>query len=133
MVSIEPETGDVVAMVGGYSFGYEGSQFNRCTQAMRQPGSSFKPILYSAALDHGFTAGSIILDAPILLINEMSNEPWRPRNFEGGFEGPMRLNRRWPARGISAPSAWRRASAYRPCWIGHWLWDFPTPFLPCLP
>jgi len=93
MVSIEPETGDVVAMVGGYSFGYEGSQFNRATQAMRQPGSSFKPILYSAALDHGFTAGSIILDAPILLINEMSNEPWRPRNFEGGFEGPMRLNR----------------------------------------
>ena len=93
MVSIEPESGDVVAMVGGYAFGYEGSQFNRATQAMRQPGSSFKPILYSAALDHGFTAGSIILDAPILLINEMSNEPWRPRNFEGGFEGPMRLNR----------------------------------------
>lgn len=93
MVSIEPESGDVVALVGGYAFGAEGSQFNRATQAMRQPGSSFKPILYSAALDHGFTAGSIILDAPILLINEQSNEPWRPRNFEGGFEGPMRLNR----------------------------------------
>ena len=93
LISIEPESGDIVAMVGGYSFGYEGSQFNRATQAMRQPGSSFKPILYSAALDHGFTAGSIILDAPILLINELSNEPWRPRNFEGNFEGPMRLNR----------------------------------------
>jgi penicillin-binding protein 1A len=93
MVSIEPPTGDVVAMVGGYVFGYHGSQFNRVTQAQRQPGSSFKPIVYSAALDNGFTAGSMVLDAPILLINEWTHEAWRPRNFEGNFEGPMRLNR----------------------------------------
>lgn len=93
MVSIEPQSGDVVAMVGGYAFGAEGSQFNRATQAQRQPGSSFKPIVYSAALDNGFTAGSMVLDAPILIINEWTKEAWRPRNFEGNFEGPMRLIR----------------------------------------
>ncbi|MFQ9490355.1 MAG: penicillin-binding transpeptidase domain-containing protein [Bilophila wadsworthia] len=64
LISIEPETGDVVAMVGGYSF--QESQFNRATQAFRQPGSSFKPIVYSAALDNGFTAASVILDAPVV-------------------------------------------------------------------
>lgn len=93
LVSIEPQTGDVVAMVGGYAFGYHGSQFNRATQAQRQPGSSFKPIVYSAALDNGFTAASMVLDAPILIINEWTKEAWRPRNFEGNFEGPMRLVR----------------------------------------
>ncbi len=93
MVSMEPETGDVVALVGGYAFGAQDSQFNRATQAQRQPGSSFKPIVYSAALDYGFTAASMVLDAPILIINEWTKEAWRPRNFEGGFEGPMRLNR----------------------------------------
>lgn len=93
MVSMEPQSGDVVAMVGGYAFGAGGSQFNRATQAQRQPGSSFKPIVYSAALDNGFTAGSMVLDAPILIINEWTKEAWRPRNFEGNFEGPMRLIR----------------------------------------
>ena len=93
MVSIEPQTGDVVAMVGGYAFGATGSQFNRATQAQRQPGSSFKPIVYSAALDNGFTAASMVLDAPILIVNEWTKEAWRPRNFEGNFEGPMRLIR----------------------------------------
>lgn len=93
MVSIEPQSGDVVAMVGGYAFGAQGSQFNRATQAQRQPGSSFKPIVYSAALDNGFTAASMVLDAPILIVNEWTREAWRPRNFEGNFEGPMRLVR----------------------------------------
>lgn len=93
MVSIEPQTCDVVAMVGGYAFGSSGSQFNRATQAQRQPGSSFKPIVYSAALDNGFTAASMVLDAPILIVNEWTREAWRPRNFEGNFEGPMRLYR----------------------------------------
>ncbi|MCH5277132.1 MAG: PBP1A family penicillin-binding protein [Desulfovibrionaceae bacterium] len=93
MVSIEPQTGDVVAMVGGYAFGSQGSQFNRATQAQRQPGSSFKPIVYSAALDNGFTAASMVLDAPILIVNEWTKQAWRPRNFEGDFEGPMRLVR----------------------------------------
>lgn len=93
MVSIEPQSSDVVAMVGGYSFGAGGSHFNRATQAQRQPGSSFKPIVYSASLDNGFTPASMVLDAPIIIINEWTKEAWRPRNFEGNFEGPMRLYR----------------------------------------
>lgn len=93
LVSIEPQTGDVVALIGGYSFGSTGSQFNRATQAQRQPGSSFKPIVYSASLDNGFTPGSMLLDAPLLVINPWTKQAWRPRNFEGGFEGPIRLYR----------------------------------------
>lgn len=93
IVSIEPQTGDVVALVGGYEFSYDGDQFNRATQANRQPGSAFKPIVYSAAIDHGFTAGSLILDAPIVLIDEYTHEVWRPSNYGGVFEGPIRLNR----------------------------------------
>ncbi len=92
-VAIEPQTGDVVALVGGYEFSYDGDQFNRATQAKRQPGSAFKPIVYSAALDNGFTAGSIILDAPILLRDEYSGEVWRPENYGGEFEGPIRFDR----------------------------------------
>ncbi|MDR2727445.1 MAG: transglycosylase domain-containing protein, partial [Deltaproteobacteria bacterium] len=68
LVSIEPQTGDVVALCGGYSFAE--SQFNRVTQAVRQPGSAFKPIVYSAAMDNGFTAGSIVLDAPVVQLSE---------------------------------------------------------------
>lgn len=89
LVSIEPGTGDVVALVGGYSFA--DSQFNRATQARRQPGSSFKPIVYSAAMDHGFTAGSVVLDAPFVYINEFTDKMWRPENFEGVFYGPTLL------------------------------------------
>lgn len=93
MVSIEPESGDVVAMVGGYAFGSGGSQFNRVTQAQRQPGSSFKPIVYSAALDNGFTPASMLLDAPIILIDKWTKKAWRPRNDDGKFDGPMPLYR----------------------------------------
>lgn len=93
MVSIEPESGDVVAMVGGYSFGSGGSQFNRVTQAQRQPGSSFKPIVYSAALDNGFTPASMLLDAPIILIDKWTKKAWRPGNDDGKFDGPMPLYR----------------------------------------
>ena len=93
LVSIEPQTGDVVALVGGYEFSYDGDQFNRATQARRQPGSAFKPVVYSAALDNGFTAGSLILDAPILLIDEFTKEVWRPRNYEESFEGHIHFNR----------------------------------------
>lgn len=93
MVSIEPQNGDVVAMVGGYSFGSSGSQFNRATQAQRQPGSSFKPIVYSAALDNGFTPASMLLDAPIIIIDKWTKKAWRPRNDDGKFDGPMPLYR----------------------------------------
>ena len=91
MVSIEPQSCDVVAMVGGYAFGAGGSQFNRVTQAMRQPGSSFKPVVYSAALDQGFTPGSMLLDAPIIIIDKWTKKVWRPGNDDGKFHGPMPL------------------------------------------
>lgn len=88
LVSIEPRTGDVVAMSGGYDF--QESQFNRVTQAHRQPGSSFKPVVYSAALDNGFTAASVVLDAPVVEFMD-SGDVWRPGNYEKSFKGPMLL------------------------------------------
>ena len=91
MVSIEPESCDVVAMVGGYAFGAGGSQFNRVTQATRQPGSAFKPVVYSAALDQGFTPSSMLLDAPIIIIDKWTKQSWRPGNSDGKFLGPMPL------------------------------------------
>ncbi len=85
LASIETENGDLVALVGGYSFS-QNSQFNRATQARRQPGSSFKPIVYSAALDNGFTAGSIVNDTPFVTFGPTA---WRPGNADGVFLGPM--------------------------------------------
>jgi len=87
MVSIEPETGDVIAVCGGYSF--LDSQFNRATQARRQPGSSFKPVVYSAALDAGFTPMSIVMDAPVVVFDDTTGDIWRPGNFEKNFRGPL--------------------------------------------
>ncbi len=89
LVSIEAQSGDVVALSGGYSF--ERSQFNRATQALRQPGSSFKPFVYSAALDKGYTPASIVLDAPVVYFNDATNDMWRPGNYEKNFRGPMLL------------------------------------------
>ncbi len=89
LVSIKPDTGEIPALVGGYSFNK--SQFNRATQAKRQPGSAFKPIVYSTAIDNGYTPASIILDAPIVYANEAQGKLWRPENFEGTFEGPTLL------------------------------------------
>ena len=88
LVSMDPRTGEVLALCGGYDFFR--SQFNRATQALRQPGSAFKPIVYSAALDNGFTAASIVLDAPIVY-EDGSGEMWKPENFEGIFYGPTLL------------------------------------------
>lgn len=88
LVSLDPRTGEVLALVGGYDFFR--SQFNRATQAKRQPGSAFKPIVYSAALDRGFTAASMVLDAPIVL-EDGSDKLWKPENFEGNFYGPTLL------------------------------------------
>ena len=89
LVSIDPATGAVKALVGGYSFNR--SQFNRATQAKRQPGSAFKPIVYSAALDNGFTVASMMLDAPIVYDDLQTNSTWKPENFEGLFYGPTLL------------------------------------------
>jgi penicillin-binding protein 1A len=87
-VAMDPFTGRVLAMVGGFS--YDLSEFNRATQAMRQPGSSFKPIVYAAALDNGYTPSSIELDEPIS-IDQGNGEIWTPQNFEGKSGGPHTL------------------------------------------
>ncbi|MEO5574395.1 MAG: penicillin-binding protein 1A [Gammaproteobacteria bacterium] len=89
MVSLTPNTGAVTSLVGGFYF-YE-SSFNRVTQADRQPGSSFKPFLYSAALDRGFTPASVINDAPIVVENANFGDAWRPENYGRKFNGPTTL------------------------------------------
>ncbi|MFV0423602.1 penicillin-binding protein 1A [Oleidesulfovibrio sp.] len=89
LVSIEPDSGDVVALVGGYSFAE--SQYNRAVQAKRQPGSAFKPIVYSTALDNGYTPASIVLDAPFVYTDDATAKIWRPENFSGKFYGPTLL------------------------------------------
>ena len=94
-VALDPHDGAIVAMAGG--FDYQASKFNRVTQARRQPGSSFKPFVYSAALEAGFTAASIVLDAPVVYESPASEdgteeeEDWRPVNDSGRFYGPTRL------------------------------------------
>jgi len=89
LVSIDPQTGDVLALVGGYSF--QRSHFIRATQAKRQPGSAFKPIVFSAALDNGYTSASILMDAPIVYTDYSTQTTWKPENFEGRFYGPTLL------------------------------------------
>lgn len=92
IVSEEMENGDLVALAGGYEYHY-GDQYNRATQASRQPGSSFKPVVYSAALDNGFTAASMIDDSPFVAERGSEENPslWRPSNFDGNFRGPTLL------------------------------------------
>jgi penicillin-binding protein 1A len=90
LVAMDPRTGRVLAMVGGFS--YAESEFNRATQALRQPGSSFKPIVYSAALDNGYTPASVVLDAPIEVVNS-DGSVWRPENYAQNFYGPQTLRR----------------------------------------
>ncbi len=87
MVAMDPHTGRVLAMVGGFSFSQ--SEFNRATQAFRQPGSSFKPIVYAAALDNGYTPASVVDDAPISI--QVGNDVWEPKNYGGDFAGPSTL------------------------------------------
>ncbi len=91
IVALDPHTGRVLAMVGGYD--YDMSQFNRATQANRQPGSAFKPFVYLAALDHGYTPSTLILDAPFVLDQGPGQPKWRPDNYTNRFYGPstMRL------------------------------------------
>ena len=88
LVSLQPDTGAVRALIGGFSFA--GSKFNRATQARRQPGSSFKPFLYAAAFERGFNPASIVLDAPVVF-KDRRGHMWRPQNDSGNFAGPMRL------------------------------------------
>jgi penicillin-binding protein 1A len=89
LVSIDPNDGAVIALVGG--FDYFANKYNRVTQARRLPGSAFKPFLYSAALEDGFTPASVLLDAPIVLEGDGMETSWRPENSSGQFYGPTRL------------------------------------------
>jgi len=90
LVSMDPRDGAIRALVGGFDFGR--NQYNHITQALRQPGSSFKPFIYSAALEKGFTVATVINDAPLTFTAaQTGSEPWEPKNFDGKFEGPLRL------------------------------------------
>jgi penicillin-binding protein 1A len=90
LIAMDPHTGRVLSLVGGFSYG--NSQFNRAVQAMRQPGSAFKPIAYAAALDNGYTPSSVVLDAPVEY--QMANgEVWKPKNYQDKFFGPSTLRR----------------------------------------
>jgi penicillin-binding protein 1A len=89
-ISLDPQDGAVRALVGGFDFNR--SKFNHVTQAWRQPGSSFKPFIYSASLEKGFTPATVIPDEPVVLEAEQTgSQRWEPKNFDGKFEGPMRL------------------------------------------
>lgn len=90
LVSLDPNDGAIRALIGGFDF--QRNQFNHVTQAWRQPGSSFKPFIYSAALEKGFTPATIINDAPLSFsATQTGSRSWDPKNFDGKFDGPMRL------------------------------------------
>jgi len=89
MIAMEPLTGRVLALVGGFS--YSQSEFNRATQAYRQPGSAFKPFVYAAALDNGYTPASVVLDGPVEIDQGPLLGIWRPKNYGGTFAGPSTL------------------------------------------
>jgi penicillin-binding protein 1A len=89
-VALNPSDGALLALIGGFDF--ERNKFNHVTQAQRQPGSSFKPFIYSAALDKGFSPATVVNDAPFFVpADKAGGEDWEPRNYDGKFEGPMRL------------------------------------------
>ncbi len=91
LLAVDNKTGEIKAMVGGYAF--QKSKFNRAIQALRQTGSTFKPIIYTAALENGFSAATIIQDEPFSYIDEWTGELWEPHNHKGDFLGPLTLRR----------------------------------------
>jgi penicillin-binding protein 1A len=91
-VSVDPRNGAIHALVGGFDF--DKNKFNHVTQAWRQPGSSFKPFIYSAALEKGFTPATVVNDAPLFFDASVTGgQPWEPKNYDGAFEGPMTLRK----------------------------------------
>ena len=91
LVAIHPESGEILSLVGGVNFAK--SQFNRVTQSLRQPGSSFKPLLYASALENGFRPNDILIDSPETLGSVNSSLSWKPRNYDGTFKGPITFRR----------------------------------------
>jgi penicillin-binding protein 1A len=119
LIAMDPKSGYVLAMIGGYDFNK--SEFNRAFQACRQPGSAFKPIIYSAAIEQqGFTASTILLDAPMVTDDESTGKRWKPNNYEETFEGEVPVRKAFlhsmntPAIrtlsqvGVRAAAAWAR-------------------------
>ena len=103
-VALDPRDGSIKALVGGFDF--EKNKFNHVTQAWRQPGSSFKPFIYSAALEKGFTPATVINDAPLFFdAGVTGGQPWEPKNYDGKFEGPMTLRQ-----GLAALSRYQKVS-----------------------
>ncbi len=91
-VSVDPRNGAIHALVGGFDF--DKNKFNHVTQAWRQPGSSFKPFIYSAALEKGFTPATVVNDAPLFFDASVTGgQPWEPKNYDGTFDGPMTLRK----------------------------------------
>ncbi|MFJ4292441.1 penicillin-binding protein 1A [Cupriavidus sp. NPDC089707] len=90
-VSLNPQDGEIRSMVGGFDFNR--NKFNHVTQAWRQPGSSFKPFIYSAALEKGFSPATVINDAPLTIGPDTGGQVWEPKNYDGRFEGPMTMRR----------------------------------------
>ena len=125
LVAIDPYTGSVKAMVGGYDFGR--SHFNRAVQAHRQPGSAFKPLIYAAALDRGYTAASIVLDAPVSFVGH-AGEIWSPKNYKNRYFGPTPL-RMALARSLNTVSV-RLADAVGPAYVSRYVsrFGFEKPF-----
>ena len=120
LVALEPKTGAVRAMVGGFDYGK--NKFNHVTQAWRQPGSSFKPFIYSAALEKGFTPATIVNDAPLFFdATETGSQPWEPKNYDGKFEGPMPLHSALAkSKNMVSIRVLRSIGpAYAQDWIGH--------------
>jgi penicillin-binding protein 1A len=91
LVAMSPQTGHVLCMIGGRD--YLVSKFNRAVQGKRQAGSSFKPFVYTAAVDNGFSPGDVFVDAPIVIEDDGSGQPWYPGNYDSKFEGPMSLRK----------------------------------------
>ncbi|GKS98879.1 penicillin-binding protein 1A [Acidovorax sp. SUPP3434] len=90
LVAVDPRTGAIKALVGGFDF--DKNKFNHVTQAWRQPGSSFKPFIYSAALEKGFTPATVVNDAPLFFSAGVTGgQPWEPKNYDGKYDGPMTL------------------------------------------
>jgi penicillin-binding protein 1A len=120
-VALDPSTGAIRAMVGGFDNGK--SKFNRATQGWRQPGSSFKPFIYSAALEKGFTPATVVNDAPLFFgAADTGSQPWEPKNYDGTFDGPMAL-RRGLAKSKNMVSI-RVLQAIGPAYAQQWLQRF---------
>ena len=123
-VAMDPRTGAVRAMVGG--FDYSKSKFNHVTQAWRQPGSSFKPFIYSAALEKGFTPATMVNDAPLFFdAGATGSQPWEPKNYDGRFDGPMTM-RNGLAKSknmVSIRILQATGPAYTQTWLGKFGFD----------